>query len=189
MKFFDYLKDRFFASPAEEGQLLQKEKLKRDAVFFESYNEWLQTEEHSSMVHLLVNNYKQQRKINGKVDEAFCFVLIPGVNGLTYVYNPQRWSANSFSFLQEYIKENLKDLGYKVMTQETETWQYSDRKEKVEKYQLIHSDNAKNKILLRVIYQNNKPKTLKWCANLPLTQGCSFKGFEKQIQQISRDSL
>lgn len=138
MNFWKQLKHIF--KSAEQGtaaqQNIRHEVISRTPEEQEAYAEWVGQEAYSETLAWIFEQYQMLQVAPGRVDSCIDFLQIPSMNGFVLHYDPNRWDGDDFVFLLDFLKKQVKEIGYRGQVSDLRTYQKNKKLETVQRHYL-----------------------------------------------------
>ncbi len=134
---WDYFKNLFQrAEESSPSQPLIHELIVRSEEDKADYRHWKQTLVCRRLLDWLSDQFAVYLQVPDQVDESIDFLDTPSSKGFVVYFFKTRYSRRDVTWLMDYLKEEVLDLGYRIQVSDTRTYQQKDWVETVERHYL-----------------------------------------------------
>ena len=122
-KLWPYLRNLF--SKAEESspsQPLLHQLIERSSAELADYERWKKTLVRRRLIDWLFNQYAIYQALPLDIDEALDFLDTPSSKGFVIHFAQTRYSRRDATFFFDYLKEKVRELGYRTQVSDTRTY-------------------------------------------------------------------
>lgn len=134
---WDYIKNIFKeAEESSPSNPAVHALIERSTVEQEQYRQWLGSLVKRRLVDWLDNQYAIYRVTPDDIDEAMDFLNTPSSKGFVIHFYKTNYSRREVTHFFDFLKDQIKELNYKVQISDTRTYNRKDWVETVERHYL-----------------------------------------------------
>lgn len=171
MNYFDHIYARLFGRGRSSTTIMVNEILKRSQNFLNRFNAWKTSDRCDEFLNELWQSYFWRRK---GIEKNPPMVLLESSrsNGFAISYIPEFGGKSDFQFLFDYLADQVKKLGYRLVLSRHTMKETGDRVEAKEMYYLKPKrgfveplDQKFGNVQIEYIEYDNQPTRIKFIAN------------------------
>ena len=194
MSYFDTIYSRLFGSKSDPPKINVDGLIKRSEDFLKRFERWKTTEVCQDFLNEIWESYFWRRK---GVDKEPVLVLFESSNsnGFAINYSPE-FDQHSFHFLLDHFADQVKKLGYRLVTSRNSLRDKGDYVEKKEMHYLKPKhdfsepiDQKFGNVQIEYIEKNNEASRIKFIANSypdrKYKEAMSFESLAEHVLTLS----
>ncbi len=136
-KLWPFFKSLFAkAKESSPSQPFLHELIERSEAELQDYEHWKNTLVRRRLTGLVLDQYAISRVLPRELDETVDFLDTPSSKGFAIHFFKTRYSRRDATFLLDYLKEKVRELGYRAQISDTRTYTRPNWVETVERHYL-----------------------------------------------------
>lgn len=138
MNFWKQLKHIFKSAEQDDPaqQNIRHEVISRTEEEKQAYEEWLARKTPEDILNWVYEQYQLRQIDPSDVHDCVDFLAIPSMNGFVLHYDSNRWDGDDFVFLLDFLKAQVKTLGYRGQVSDLRTYQKNGKIETIQRHYL-----------------------------------------------------